>query len=104
MVESILAINGEVDGTIGNGEVARHLVNLAHAPKPVLKAWAAVCCHDPLLERLITARKKYARADRMRGKGTRDLEVAVNLTYQNATAAGFKGSRNQWEALLRMRG
>src|SRR5687767_9697424 len=86
MVEQILAINGETENSAQDGEIGRHLDDLARAPKPLLKAWAAVCCHDPLLGHLIAARRKYAQADRLRGKGTRNLEVALSLSYQGAVS------------------
>ena len=104
LVELILKINGEVEAPSGTGELSQHLSDLAHAPKPLLKQWAAVCRHDPLLEYLIKSRKSYARTDRTRGKGARGLEVTVLVSYQGAVEVGFKGSRNQWEHLLRIRG
>ena len=103
MVELVLAINGEAEVVPADPRMADTVQTLTKAPRPVLQEWAAVCCHDPLLHYLITSRKKYAQIDQKRGKGARELEVSVNLTYQGAMQAGFRGSRNQWEVLLRMR-
>ncbi len=104
IVEMVLQINGEVEPSTTSGEHAKRLNTLANAPKPLLKEWAVVCSHDPLLGYLIKARKSYARTNLTRGKGVRKLEVAILMTYQSAVNLGFNGSQNQWEDLLRMRG
>ncbi len=104
IVEGILAINGDGEGNGCDEEFTRHLESLVSAPKPRLREWAAVCSHDPLLAHLIKARKSYARTNLTREKGVRKLEVAILMTYRSAVEIGFKGSPNQWEDLLRMRG
>lgn len=59
IVEGMLAINGNDEGNGCNEEFTRHLEALVSTPKPLLRQWAAVCSHDPLLAHLIKARKSY---------------------------------------------
>ncbi|MGV3533330.1 MAG: hypothetical protein ACO1QR_13255 [Chthoniobacteraceae bacterium] len=104
MVEMILATSGDSEESGCDPAHEAQIAALAAAPKPLLRQWAAVCSSDPLLAHLIKSRKSYAQSDRTRGKGARCLEVVVLISFPAAMELGFRGSRNQWEALLRLRG
>lgn len=102
IVETVTKMTGDLDTDLTE-EATKRLPILLKGPKHSLKVWAYICSHDPLLAYVISSRKNYRQTDTHRGKSARPLENVVSYTYIEAGYRGFKGSRNQWEHLLRMR-